>query len=195
MFHDFDGCSRGYGHARHIGRVVAGAVMQVYDKVCYTDVNDMDCVYEEIKVPSNMPTAEELKLAKKYVELHHAGKDEHIPYKGMMLTTVVAEASRKIRLEHVPDTFPMSISAIKVGNVALFGVPGEPFTGIGLGLKEASGWDVVLPCCNTNAYDGYFPMRDSYEEGGYEARSSNYKAGVAELLIQEGVKLLDDLRK
>ena len=25
MFNDFDGCSRGYGHARHIGRVVAAA--------------------------------------------------------------------------------------------------------------------------------------------------------------------------
>ena len=37
MFNDFDGCSRGYGHARHIGRVVTGAVMQVYDKVEYVE--------------------------------------------------------------------------------------------------------------------------------------------------------------
>ena len=37
-------------------------------------------------------------------------------------------------------------------------------------------------------------MKDSYEEGGYEARSSNFKAGVAELLIAEGQKLMAKLK-
>ena len=32
-----------------------------------------------------------------------------------------------------------------------------------------------------------------HDEGGYEARSSNFKAGIAELLIDEGVKLLKSL--
>ena len=32
-------------------------------------------------------------------------------------------------------------------------------------------------------------------KGGYEARSSNYKAGVAETIIEAGQKLLDGLRK
>ena len=33
------------------------------------------------------------------------------------------------------------------------------------------------------AKEGYFPMLECYEEGGYEAGSSNFKAGVAELII------------
>jgi hypothetical protein len=37
-------------------------------------------------------------------------------------------------------------------------------------------------------------MRDSYDEGGYEARSSNYGAGIAECLIEEGKRLLETLR-
>jgi hypothetical protein len=37
-------------------------------------------------------------------------------------------------------------------------------------------------------------MQDSYDEGGYEARSSRYMAGTAELIIQEGKALLDTLR-
>jgi hypothetical protein len=36
-------------------------------------------------------------------------------------------------------------------------------------------------------------MQDSYDEGGYEARSSRYKAGTAELIIEEGKALLDTL--
>ena len=63
----------------------------------------------------------------------------------------------------------------------------------GLGLKEAKDWELVLPCCLTNGNQGYFPMQDAYDEGGYEARSSNFKAGVAELIIQEGIALLDKL--
>ena len=40
-FHDFDDVDRGYGHARHMGNVVAGAVLQVYDKVTYEDVDSL----------------------------------------------------------------------------------------------------------------------------------------------------------
>ena len=111
-----------------------------------------------------------------------------------MLTTVVAEAARMVRLENAPDTFPMLFSAIAIGDVALFGIPGEPFTGVGRGIKEAEGWRLVLPCCNTNAKEGYFPMIDSYQEGGYEARSSNFKAGVAEKIIAEGLNILASIR-
>ena len=61
------------------------------------------------------------------------------------------------------------------------------------GLKEAKDWDLVLPCCNTNGKEGYFPMQDAYDEGGYESQSSFFKAGVAEFLIEEGTRLLNDL--
>jgi hypothetical protein len=37
-------------------------------------------------------------------------------------------------------------------------------------------------------------MKDSYDEGGYESRSSRFKAGVAEFIIEEGKKLLKELR-
>ena len=38
-------------------------------------------------------------------------------------------------------------------------------------------------------------MQDAYDEGGYESQSSFFKAGVAEFLIEEGCKVLNDLRK
>ena len=195
MFNDFDGCSRGYGHARHIARVVTGAVMSIYDKVEYIDADEVKYSQKIVEIPSNKPTPEQLPLAHKYNDLHNAGKDDEIPYKAMMLTTVVAEAARMVRLENAPDTFPMLFSAVAIGDVALFGVPGEPFNGVDRGLKEAEGWKMVIPTCNTNAKEGYFPMMDSYEEGGYEARSSSFKAGVAERIIEEGKEILTSLRK
>ena len=195
MFMDFDDVSRGYGHARYMGRVVTGGVLQAYDKVKYIEVDSLKCMQRTIYVPSNMPKPEDMKEAYRIHELHQAGEDHKLPYSGMMLTTVVAEAARMIRLEHGPKNFEMELSGIAIGDVVLLGIPGEPFTGIGRALKETKDWELVVPTCLTNGSQGYFPMKDAYDEGGYEARASNFRTGVAELIIQEGKLLLNVLKQ
>lgn len=193
MFMDFDDVSRGYDHARYMGRVVTGGVLQIFDKVKYVDVDSIKYKQRTIHVPSNKPKPEDMPEAYRIDALHQAGKDDELPYKGMMLTTVVAEASRMIRLEHGPEVFDMELSAISIGEVALLGIPGEPFSGIGRALKESEGWGMVIPTCNSNGAQGYFPMKEAYDEGGYEARGSSFRAGVAELIIEEGKALLAEL--
>ncbi|MGN1058952.1 MAG: hypothetical protein ACI4QW_00860 [Clostridia bacterium] len=195
LANDFDDVARGYGHARHIGNVVAGAVMQVFDKVNYIDVDSIKIIEKTIKVPSNKAKAEDLPLAHKYNDLHKAGKDDEIPFKAMELTTVVAEAQRMVRLENGPDFFEMKMTGVAVGNLAFITIPGEGFTYIGRELKKAEGWALVLPCILSNGSQGYFPTQEAYDEGGYEARSSNFKAGVAEIFVEEGIKILGELRK
>ena len=81
---------------------------------------------------------------------------------------------------------------IAIGDVVLVSFPGEPFTDIGVQTKDTPGWKAILPCALTNGYQGYFPMRSAFDEGGYEARSSNYVAGVAETLIAGAKELLGD---
>ena len=92
-----------------------------------------------------------------------------------------------------PDLYPMPLAGIAIGPVAFIGVPGEAFTGIGMSLKETDEWAMVLPTCIANGSEGYFPMMDSYTEGGYEARSANFKAGTAEQICKEGKQLLHEL--
>ena len=53
---------------------------------------------------------------------------------------------------------------------------------------------MVIPCCLTNGFERYFPMKEAYDEGGYEARSSIYKAGIAERIIEESTSLLASLQ-
>ncbi len=195
MFMDFDDVSRGYPHAEYIARVVMGGVLQAYDKVKYVDNTELICKVKMISVPANTATKEQLVEAHRINDLHKAGKDSELPYEGMMLTTVVAEAERMVRFENGPEAFDMPLSSIAIGPVAIIGLPGEPFTEIGKALKKTEGFEMVIPNCIGNGYEGYFPMQDSYDEGGYEARSSRYKAGIGELLIEEGTKLLESLRK
>ena len=126
--------------------------------------------------------------------IHAEGRDDELPWVGMMRTTVVAKACRLVRLENGPAIFQMPLTGLAIGPVAMVGIPGEPFTGVGRALKEAPDWALVLPTCNTNAKEGYFPMLECYQEGGYEAGGSNYKAGVAEILIDAGLSMLEELK-
>jgi len=191
---DFDDCMRGYGHARHMGMTVAGAVMQVYSKVAYIPADSLHVMKQVVEHPSNMPSPEDMPEAHRINNLHIEGKDAELPYEGMMLTTIVAEAQRMVQLEHGPAKFDLCMGVLTIGNVALAGIPGEPFTAIGRAIKDAPGWDLVMPMCCTNGYEGYFPTMDAYLEGGYEARSSIFKAGVAEAVAENAIRMLNEVR-
>ena len=191
----FDNEMKSPGMARFVGRALAGTVLQVYDKVEYIDVDDIEIIEKIVPIPANVPPKEALPLAHKYKELHDAGRDDEIPYTAMELTTVVAEALRMCNMENGPENFMLNLTGVKIGGVAMVGIPGEPFTDIGVGIKEAEGWRMIMPCALTNGNEGYFPMQSAYDEGGYEARTSPFKAGVAEKIIEGGKALLDEMRK
>ncbi len=190
---DFDDCMRGYGHSRHMGRAVAGAVMQIYDKVQTCDHVTVGAMQSHIFCPSNRPRTEDLPHARRIVELHRSGKDEEIPFTGMQLTTVVAEAERMLALENGPDAFDLLLSALRVGPAVFIGIPGEPFAQTGREIKAASCSGLVLPCCCVNGYSNYFPLMKDYAEGGYEARSSLFKAGAAEAIRDKCIEMLKTL--
>lgn len=190
----FDNEMKSPGMARFVGRALAGTILQVYDKVEYVDVDQLQILHKIVDVPANVPSLEEVSRAHLYKELHEAGRDEDIPYTAMELTTVVAEALRMCELENGPDMFHLELTGVQIGSVALLGIPGEPFTDIGVQIKDTEGWSMILPCCLTNGSEGYFPMQEAYDEGGYEARSSHFKSGVAEAIIAGGKELLGELK-
>ena len=191
----FDNEMKSPGMARFVGRALAGTVLQVYDKVEYVDVESIDMVQKTVVVPANVPAPEDLPLAHKYKDLHEAGKDDGIPFKAMQLTTVVAEAIRMCELENGPYEFNLGMCGIRLGNVALVGIPGEPFTEVGVKIKDTEGFDMIMPCGLTNGYEGYFPVKAAFDEGGYEARTSRYKTGVAEAVVENGKEILALLKK
>ena len=192
-FIDFDDVARGYGHTQYIGRVVAAGVMQVYDKVEYIDVESISTLTTTLKIPTNRPRPEEMEEARYIKRMVDEGRRDELPYKAMMLTTKIAEANRKILLENGPDYYDMDLIGIKIGEIALIGIPGEPFSEIGNQLKLADNYKLVIPTCLTNGYQGYFPTFDAYSEGGYETVNSKFKAGVAERIIAGGIDLLGEL--
>ena len=190
----FDNEMKSPGMARFVGRALAGTILQVYDKVEYVDVNIVAMANQIVSVPSNKPNPTDLPLAREYKRLHDAGRDDLIPYDAMQLTTVLAEALRLCRMESCPDYYNLELTGLRIGNLAFVGIPGEPFTEIGVEIKKNKGWDLILPCIMANGCEGYYPTMAAFNEGGYETNSSIYAAGVGEAIIDGACKLLSKMR-
>ena len=192
--HDtFDGCPRGIEHAKYMGRVIAGAVLQICDKADAVTSGDVKYIEKTVVIPSNQDNGR-LEEAKKIVELHESGREAEIGYDAMELTTVVAEAHRIVELENGPESFSYAITAIKIGDMAFVGIPGEPFTELANRIYEASPFAETILCCCTNGGDTYFPASSAYDEGGYEARTSRLKKGGDNIVVNGVLDMLNELK-
>jgi hypothetical protein len=190
----FDNEMKSPGMARFVGRALAGTVLQVYDKVAYVDVDDIDIIHKKLVVPANIPSPEDMPRAREFKRLHDEGRDDLIPYTAMELTTVVAEALRMCRMENGPKDITLELTGLKIGSVAFVGIPGEPFTEIGRQVKASSDYKMTYIACCANGYEGYYPSASAMEEGGYEAATARYKKGTAEKLIETGKRILKEMK-
>lgn len=182
----------GYEHSKHMGRCIAGAVLQICGKTTPVEGDKVGFGNAIARVESFMEN-DKLDDAKRIVELHKAGRDDEIPGEGMEHTTIVAEAVRRVKLENGPEYYDFTMSAVSVGNVAFGGLPGEPFTEIGNRIRANSKFAMTILCCCTNGSPTYFPTSSAYDEGGYEARTSYLKRGGDDILVEGLSDLINSL--
>ncbi len=184
----------GYEFARHMGRTIAGTAMALRAMAKKIESVPVRAFQNNIEVYYNKGTKEEVEKAKVIYDLYLQGRVEEIwPVDDMQRTTIVGEASRLVKTSELPDTRELYITGVSIGEFALVGFPGEPFTDIGRDVKAASPFKMTFASCCANGYEAYFPMESAFDEGGYEARSSSFKAGTAEKLIAGGTKVLNKL--
>ncbi|NLD88203.1 MAG: hypothetical protein GX633_08110 [Clostridiales bacterium] len=185
----------GLEHSRHMGRSIAAAAMQVYR---YTEPINCDKVYfgqKSLFQRTNKGTPEQVAEAKAVFKLHdedYEGYSKALAAGEKIMP--IAQALAYIRGEQMPDIYELYLTCVGIGDLVFAGLPGEPFTVIGRGVKAGSLFKYTVPCCCANGYEGYFPVRSALEEGGYEAISCRYKPGVAESLIETSVELIKEIR-
>ena len=84
-------------------------------------------------------------------------------------------------------------TAICLGGFGFVGFPGEPFTEIGLKVKEASKMEMTICSCITNGGQGYFPTASAFAEKGYERSTSPFAHDVAQKMIDAALELIDGM--
>ena len=95
------------------------------------------------------------------------------------------------------DTTPLAVEvqALRIGEMALLAMPGEPFARIGADIRKASPFPVTMFCGYSSGRGGdYIPMESDYPHGGYEVERTPYGIGAAEKLIRDSIDLLGKLR-
>ncbi len=184
-----------YDFAQHMGRTLAGTAMALHAMAEPIDPLPLATALCVVRTPQNKAESEEeIAWATKIKRLHDEGKDrEFCPEGGMAMVTLVAKAKRILSLVGAPDEKELHVTGLRMGEFALVGFPGEPFTEIGRRAKEASPAKMTFAACCANGYEGYYPTRSAFEEGGYEAGTSPYRSGVGEAVLGGAKAVLAEL--
>jgi hypothetical protein len=89
-----------------------------------------------------------------------------------------------------------SISAMRIGKLAIVGIPGEPTASIGRKIRDEGrriGFSYVLVTSHVNGWIGYILEPDDYDRGGYEATLSMHGNRTGERVIDAAVQALREL--
>ena len=188
--------NQGYHWSRHMGRKIAMAVAANYERAVPLSGDKISYAEKIISVKHNKGTEEELEKAKKLIEVYNeVGVDGALPdvWPYMHRVELIAEATRIVTMSTAPDEKELVMTGVSVGDVAFAGIPGEPFTDVGRGIKSGSKFAMTMPVCCANGYEGYYPMASAFDEGGYEALSAKYARGTAEKLIETSLEIINNL--
>ena len=89
----------------------------------------------------------------------------------------------------------VEVQALRIGELAIVAMPGEPFAEIGAAVKKASPFAFTMFCGYSDGLGGdYMPMPEEYKYGGYEVERTPYGPGAAQKVIDAATKLLESLR-
>ena len=113
----------------------------------------------------------------------------------MRVTETLGKARRVIAMASMPEDKELVVTAVSVGDVVFAGFPGEPFTEIGRTVKKNSPYTLTIPACCANGYEGYYPMKSAFDEGGYEVLTTRYAEGTAEKLIETSIQIMKEMKK
>ena len=177
----------------HMGRVVAGAVLGLWDVCRPVPSGKVGFGIARVRVRANKGKPEELAEAHRIMALVKANRFGEVPGVGMQKTTNAAGARRIVHLENAPDFIEFPLSAVTVGDALAFtGFPGEPFTAYGVAVKARSPFRMTIPACIVNGNYGYLPVDSAFREGGYEAYGSFFTEGLEATMVNGHV---DQLRR
>ncbi len=187
----------GYKRSQYMGEKIAMALIANKHLAKPLNADKVVVAQKSVFAPVNKGKPEEIDQAIKIATIYYETNDrkkatEGLGLSGMNITTEVAKSCRIVGFLDKPDTEELCLYAIAVGDIVFAGLPGEPVTDIGRGIKNGSQFTVTLPTCCTNGYAGYFIT--DFTPGTYEAGTSRFKEGIADILINNSVELINSLK-
>ena len=164
---------RGHRQAARVASILGGEVLKVLSRIDLTDDASLGAKSVDVELPRRKITAEDLELAKAII----AGNDPNpeanqfsfVVGQPILASRRLHYAKRCLRLNDMPQQIVAEVQALRIGESAWVGLPGEIFVEIGLAIKKKSPRNntFVIGLANDNV--GYVPTDHAFlNEGGYE---------------------------
>ena len=126
------------------------------------------------------PTADELTRARAIL-------DRSPPVRTQLDAIYAVET---IDLAQYPDTVPVTLQALRLGDLSIAAIPCETFVEIGLELKAVRKGQPHFTVSLANGYHGYLPTPEQHKLGGYET----WRAKSSYLEIDASPKIVAQLK-
>ncbi len=190
----------GYEHSVRMGQTLAGEVLKTLPWIEPKPVDAVAGATRVVEIPVRQVSADE--LARAEALLAEAGSDVQWPentevdseegFRRLQIlwahgTVSLARATRK--------TDRVEVQALRLGDLAVVGLPGEIFCEHGLRIKAQAPFPAVMVVELANEWHGYIPTRRAFEEGGYETqhRSAWLCESAGDMMVDAALELLDEL--
>lgn len=177
-----------YAQMRFVADVVAKNVFDAAQKLEWHDRVTLDAAAHDLQLGVRKPSPEEVAEAKETVRKAEGREMKTLPEIYARETTLIAD---------YPDTVPVTIQALRIGNLGIAAIPCEVFVEIGLNIKAKSALKPAFTIELANGYNGYLPTAAHHELGGYEtwrARSSYLEVGAADKIEATALELIAQLQ-
>jgi len=173
-----------------VAESVAKKTAEAYQKIEYRDNVRLAAAVKDLELGVRKPTEKDLERARKILD---ENKDKKV-----LVGTAAIYARESELLAKYPDTVPVKLQALRIGDIGIAAIPCEVFTEIGLEIKRSSPLKDTFTIELANGYNGYLPTPAQHALGGYEtwrARSSYLEVEAATKIVAAVKELLTGVAK
>lgn len=156
-----------------------------------TDVR-LGMIQREVVLKYRRPSGEEVAEAKAIVAIKDKEAIEKLPRLAQNYARNTIAAA-----ERTEDTITVILQAIRIGDLAVCGIPFETFVQTGLDLKKRSPFPQTMVIGLANGRHGYLPTPEQHQLGGYETwlGTNVVQEDASVILTNNLLEMLADLRK
>lgn len=177
-----------------IGAILGDTTKFILEHTDRIETGPLRCISETIKIPHRKIPDERLQEARDLLEQHPEPMwlDEEktrVDWEWCYATSVLDVHGLR---ERQPER-DYEVQGIRVGDLALLAVPGEPFVQGQLELKLQSPAPYLFPAHMSNGYVGYLPTREAFERGGYETNTalwSRFDESALERMVEKADEII-----
>jgi len=178
-----------YAQIEAVAETVARAIHEAWRGIKYHNWVPLAVAEQSLDFAVRKPTKAEVDQARALLEKAPPGALKTLPEIYARETTQLAEW---------PDRYRTPVQALRIGELGISALPGEPFCQSGRDIKAKSPFKQTMMVGMANDYAGYLPTAEHHALGGYEtwrAKSSFLEVAATAQIEKSAIELLNTVAK